>query len=63
MQPAMMKAEALERRQAERRKAHAVALAVFYGDADRRSADRRASDSAMVCAWIRRFDALRGGKA
>lgn len=63
MTPAMMKAEALERRQVERRKAHTIALAAFYGDADRRSADRRASDSAKVSAWIRRFDELRGGKA
>lgn len=59
MQAAMVQAEALERRTAERRAAHGQALAAFYGDRDRRTAERRASDSAMVSAWIARFHALR----
>lgn len=60
-----MIAEALERRTAERRAAHAQAVARHFALVERRAAERRAADAARVADWIRRFEAARmnGGRA
>lgn len=54
-----LKAEALERRTAERRAASVEAVARHFAIVERRTAERRAADAARVADWIRRFEAAR----
>lgn len=61
MRPAMIEAEAAERREADRRASFTRAAIRHAGEIERRKADRRASDSAAVCEWLRAYDAARLG--
>lgn len=61
MRPAMIEAEAMERREADRRASFTRAAIRHAGEIERRKADRRATDRAAVSAWLARYHAARLG--
>lgn len=58
-----MKADYVERRQAERRERFTEAARYHFAQVERRKAERRAHDVARVNAWLARYHVARAATA